>query len=120
MAARAPLVAFNLELAPPATIDDAKRIAAAIREGGPEGLPGVRAIGLTLPARNDVAQVSLNVEDHRATPLAQIVEAVANHARIQEAELVGLAPEAAFANFPDDLPVRNRRTVEEALAALQQ
>jgi hypothetical protein len=33
-------------------------------------------------------------------------------------ELVGLAPEAAFDGFPDDVPVRNRRTVEEALAAL--
>ena len=40
VAARPPLVAFNVELAPPATLDDAKRIAAAIREGGPEGLPG--------------------------------------------------------------------------------
>ena len=48
VAAREPLVAFNLELAPPATLEDAKRIAAAIREGGSEGLPGVRAIGVSL------------------------------------------------------------------------
>ncbi|MGA8716981.1 MAG: hypothetical protein WB557_03155, partial [Solirubrobacteraceae bacterium] len=38
VAARPPLVAFNVELAPPATLDDARAIAAAIREGGPEGL----------------------------------------------------------------------------------
>ena len=35
-----------------------------------EGLPGVRAIGLTLAARGGVAQVSCNVEDHGAVPLA--------------------------------------------------
>jgi glutamate formiminotransferase len=48
VAAREPLVAFNLELAAPATLADAKRIASLIREGGPEGLPGVRAIGVPL------------------------------------------------------------------------
>ena len=48
VAAREPLVAFNLELAAPATLEDAKRIASAIREGGSEGLPGVRAIGVPL------------------------------------------------------------------------
>jgi glutamate formiminotransferase len=46
--ARGPLVAFNLELAPPATLVDARRIASLIREGGAEGLPGVRAIGVEL------------------------------------------------------------------------
>ena len=80
--ARPPLVAFNVELAAPATIDDARAIAAAIREGGPEGLPGVRALGLELPARAGVAQVSTNVEDHLAVPLAQLVEAVARHADV--------------------------------------
>ncbi len=48
VAAREPLVAFNLELAPPATVEDARRIAGAIREGGAEGLPGLRAIGVAL------------------------------------------------------------------------
>ncbi len=40
VAARPPLVAFNVELAPPATLADARRIAALIREGGEDGLPG--------------------------------------------------------------------------------
>jgi glutamate formiminotransferase len=115
VAARPPLVAFNVELAPPATLDDAKAIAARIREGGPEGLEAVRAIGLWLAAR-DVAQVSTNVEDHRATPLARVVEAIARHATPIRTELVGLAPRAAFDGFPDDLPVANRRTIEDALA----
>ncbi|HTN25139.1 MAG TPA: hypothetical protein VL120_14200 [Solirubrobacteraceae bacterium] len=116
--ARPPLVAFNVELAPPATIDDARRIAAAIRDGGDEGLPGVRALGLELPARDGIAQVSTNVEDHAAVPLATLVAAVARHAEIAGCELVGLAPAAAFDGFPADVPIRNRRTIEEALGRL--
>jgi len=115
VAARPPLVAFNVELAPPATLEDARSIAARIREGGREGLESVRAIGLWLDA-GEVAQVSTNVEDHRATPLAKVVEAVARHAAPSRAELVGLAPRAAFDGFPDELPVANRRTIEDALA----
>ena len=114
VAARPPLVAFNVELAPPATLEHAREIAAAIREGGSEGLRGVRAIGLWLDQRQ-VAQVSTNVEDHLAVPLARVVEAVARHAEVGEAELVGLAPEAAFADFPDGVVVRNRRAIEDAL-----
>jgi glutamate formiminotransferase/glutamate formiminotransferase/formiminotetrahydrofolate cyclodeaminase len=112
---RPPLVAFNVELAAPATREDAKRIAAAIREGGSEGLEGVRAIGLWLEHR-DTAQVSMNIEDHRATPLASVVEAIARHAVPAGAELIGLAPRAAFDGFPADVPVRNRRLIEDALA----
>jgi glutamate formiminotransferase/glutamate formiminotransferase/formiminotetrahydrofolate cyclodeaminase len=115
VAARPPLVAFNLELGDGHTLDDARAIALRIREGGADGLPGVRAIGLALPARGGVAQVSVNVEDHRVVPLARVVDAVARHARVAEAELVGLAPRAAFDGFPDDLPLRNRATLEDAL-----
>jgi len=115
VAARAPLVAFNLELCPPATLADAKRIAALIREGGAEGLTSVRAIGLWLEDRH-VAQVSTNVEDHRATPLAELVNAIARHAQPSRGELVGLAPRAAFDGFPAELPVANRELIEDALA----
>lgn len=115
--ARAPLVAFNVELRAPAGVEDARAIAALIREGGGEGLAGVRALGLGLPARAGVAQVSTNVEDHLAVTLAEVVAAVARHAPVGCCELVGLAPEAAFAGFPDDVPVRNRRTFEDALSS---
>ncbi|MSX01762.1 MAG: glutamate formiminotransferase [Actinobacteria bacterium] len=115
VAARPPLVAFNLELGPPATIEDAKRIAANIREGGSGGLPGVRAIGLELPHRGGVAQVSMNIEDHTRVSLAEVVAAVSADARVSEAELVGLAPAAAFDGFPDQLHCRNRATLEDAL-----
>jgi glutamate formiminotransferase/glutamate formiminotransferase/formiminotetrahydrofolate cyclodeaminase len=117
VAARPPLIAFNVELAPPATREDAMGIAAGLRDDGPAGLPGVRAIGLTLDARGGVAQVSLNVEDHERVSLAEVVAAIGRHARIGEAELVGLAPAAAFEGFPEDIHVRNRRTIEEVLGS---
>ena len=113
VAARAPLVAFNLELAAPATLADAKAVAARIREGGPDGLPGLRAIGIELGGR--VAQLSMNVEDHLALPLAAVVAAVERLAPLAAAEVVGLPPAAAFAGYPDGLPTRGRRTLEDAL-----
>jgi glutamate formiminotransferase len=114
VAARPPLVAFNVELAPPATVEDARRIAALIREGGEEGLPGLRAIGLWL-AESGLAQVSTNVENHRAVPLAAVVAAVARHAPVAGAELVGLSPEAALAGFPENVALRGYATVEDSL-----
>jgi glutamate formiminotransferase len=114
VSARPPLVAFNLELTRSASLEDARAIAARIREGGPEGLAGVRALGVWLAAR-DVAQVSTNVEDHLATPLVEVLSAVVRHAPVDRVELVGLAPRAALAGFPDDVPMRNRATTEDAL-----
>ncbi len=63
-----------------------------------------------------MAQISTNVEDHRAIPLAAVVAAVARHAKPAGAELVGLAPRAAFDGFPADLPLRGYATIEETLA----
>jgi glutamate formiminotransferase / 5-formyltetrahydrofolate cyclo-ligase len=115
VAARPPLVAFNLELAPPATLDDARAIAARIREGGEQGLSGVRAIGLWLERRG-LAQVSTNVEDPVTTPLAAVVAAVARDAPVARAELVGLAPRHAFDGFPAALPLTGYATIEDSLA----
>ena len=111
--ARPPLIAFNVELEE-GDVDAARAIAAELREAD-GGLPGVRAIGLWLESRGR-AQVSMNVHDHRAAPLAEIVERIRARAPVSEAELVGLAPQAAFEGFPEDVPVRNRRTIEEVLA----
>ena len=119
-AARPPLIAFNLDLVS-GDLDLAKRIAAGLRESG-GGLPGVRAIGLYLQERG-CAQVSTNVQDYRVTPLRMIVEAVREQAEIAEAELVGLAPEAAFQRFPEDVALRGfypeRHLLENALRALR-
>lgn len=114
VAARPPLVAFNVELAPPATKQDAQAIARRIREGGEEGLSGVRALGLWLPERS-LAQVSTNIEDAAKTSPNDVVQAVARHAPIAAVELVGLAPEGALATLPAELQVKNRRTIEDAL-----
>lgn len=111
VAVRPPLVAFNLELAPPATLEDARTIAASVRAT----LEGVTALGLYLRDQG-VVQVSTNVEDHRATPLATVLHAVREHATVRRAELVGLAPEEAFAGWPDAVEIRNRRSIEVALA----
>jgi glutamate formiminotransferase len=117
VAARPPLVAFNLQLASGASIDDATALAALIREGGEHGLPGVRAIGVELGG--GVAQVSMNVERPLEVPLAVIVEAVRAHADVASAELVGLAPAAAFEGFPPELPIPGfdpaRHLIENAL-----
>jgi glutamate formiminotransferase/glutamate formiminotransferase/formiminotetrahydrofolate cyclodeaminase len=114
--ARPPLIAFNIDLQTE-DLELAKRIAARLREAG-GGQPGVRAIGLYLPARAR-AQVSFNVHDHTAVPLRVLIEEVAKEAPIAEAELVGLAPRAAFDDFPEDVPVRgfdpDRHLIENAL-----
>ncbi|MEA2202326.1 MAG: glutamate formiminotransferase / 5-formyltetrahydrofolate cyclo-ligase [Solirubrobacteraceae bacterium] len=117
VAARPPLVAFNLQLASPATIADAQRIAATVREGGSEGLPGVRAIAVALSG--DIAQVSMNVERPFEVSLAMVAEAVGRHARIAGAELVGLAPRAALEGFPASIEIQGhdpeRHVLENAL-----
>lgn len=105
--ARPPLAAFNVELAT-GDAEVAGEIAAALRESG-GGLAGVRAIGL--PLSSGRAQVSTNVHDPTAVPLGVVVErirelAAARGTRPLEAELVGLVPEAALADYPADVPIR--------------
>ncbi len=118
--ARPPLAAFNVDLVTQ-DLDVAKAIAAGLRESG-GGLPGVRALGLYLEERGR-AQVSTNVHNPGVIPLSEIVSYVAERAEIAEAELIGLAPRAAFEGFPEDVPLRGfdpeRHILEEALAALE-
>jgi glutamate formiminotransferase/glutamate formiminotransferase/formiminotetrahydrofolate cyclodeaminase len=114
--ARPPLVAFNVDLATD-DVELARSIAAELRESG-GGPPGVRAIGLRLSHRG-CAQVSLNVHDHRAAPLADLVARVAARAPVAALELVGLAPADALAGLPPELPLRDfdpeRQVIENAL-----
>jgi glutamate formiminotransferase / 5-formyltetrahydrofolate cyclo-ligase len=115
--ARRPLVAFNVELDTPDP-EVARAVAAGLREAG-GGLAGVRALGL--PREGGQCQVSLNVHDPVGVPLATVIAEVkrlaAEHgAHPVEAELVGLAPEAAFEGYPDDVPIKGfdpRRDVIE-------
>ena len=97
--ARRPLVAFNVNLASQ-DVEVAHAIATAVRESG-GGFPGVRALGLALPAAGCV-QVSMNVEDWEAAALHEIVARIEREAgehgvQIRDAELVGLMPAGAAA-----------------------
>jgi glutamate formiminotransferase len=121
--ARPPLGAFNVEL----DSDDlelARAVAAGLRESG-GGLPGVRAIGLSLS--DGQMQISTNVHDPVAVPLGAVVERIRSlaaplGARPIEAELIGLVPAAALSDFPTDVPIRDfdpeLRTIERRLAGL--
>jgi glutamate formiminotransferase len=122
--ARPPLAAFNVELAPGATIEDAEAVAAGLRQsgGGPEG---VRAIGIELAA--DRMQVSTNVHDPVAVPLARVVEEIRGLAAERgtepvAAELVGLVPAIALDGYPQDVPIAgsdpHERTIEARLSGL--
>jgi glutamate formiminotransferase len=121
--ARPPLAAFNIEL-DSGDPEVARAVAAELREAG-GGLPGVRAIGLALSSGR--GQVSTNVHDPLAVPLAAVVERVRGlaarlGARPLEAELVGLAPAAALVDYPADVPMRgfdpDAHVIERRLAAL--
>jgi glutamate formiminotransferase len=95
--ARPPLIAFNVNLSD-AQVQVAREIAAIVRETG-GGFRGVRALGLELPGAGNV-QVSMNVEDHEAAALHEILErieaeAAARGAEVSGSELVGLMPAAA-------------------------
>ena len=120
--ARPPLAAFNVEL-DSGDLELAGSVAAGLRESG-GGLPGVRALGLVLSSGR--AQVSVNVHDPFAVPLAEVVEGVRAlaaplGARPVEAEVVGLVPAAALAGYPRDVPIRDfeptLQTIEARLSA---
>lgn len=119
--ARPPLAAFNVEL-DSGDAELARSVAAGLRESG-GGLPGVRAIGLALA--DGRTQVSTNVHDPLAVPLARVVERVGElaaplGARPVEAEAVGLVPEAALRGYPAEVPMRGfdptTGTIEARLA----
>jgi glutamate formiminotransferase len=114
VAARPPLAAFNLELAGGATLEQAQAVAARIREGGEEGLPGVRALGLRLP-RAGVVQVSTNVEDLERVRPAQVLALVARHVEVARAELIAPAPRAAWEGWPADVRLDSPPPLEALL-----
>jgi glutamate formiminotransferase len=95
---RRPLIAFNVNLRGP--LEAAREIAAVVRERD-GGFPGVRALGLDLPAAG-LVQVSMNVEDFEAAALHEIVvrielEAAERGVEVIGSELVGLMPAGAAA-----------------------
>jgi glutamate formiminotransferase/glutamate formiminotransferase/formiminotetrahydrofolate cyclodeaminase len=118
VAARRPLVAFNVVLAE-GDLLRAREVASLVREGGRHGLPGLRAIGVLLAGQQ--AQVSMNVERPTDPTLAEVVAAISELAPVQSAEIVGLVPAAALEGFPDSLPIDgfdpSRQVLENALGS---
>lgn len=120
--ARPPLAAFNIVL-DTADLEVARAVAAGLRESG-GGLGGVRAVGIDLDGR---AQISVNVHDPEAVPLRAVIDRVrglaAEHrARPVEGEIVGLVPQGAVRDLPDDLPLvgfdPERHLIERRLGGL--
>ena len=102
--ARDVLVAYNVWLVEN-DLAAASAIAGAVRTSG-GGLPAVQALGLPLASRGRV-QVSMNLLDYRLTPIPAVfdrvvLEAVRRGVHVDRAELVGLAPRAAFAGRAPD------------------
>jgi glutamate formiminotransferase len=119
--ARAPLVAFNVVL-DGAEIELGREVAGRLRESG-GGLAGVRALAIDLGGAG--IQVSVNVHDPIAVPLGAVVERIRElgqpgGARPVGAELVGLAPAAALAGYPADVPIagfdEDRHLIERRLS----
>jgi glutamate formiminotransferase/glutamate formiminotransferase/formiminotetrahydrofolate cyclodeaminase len=109
--ARPVLVAYNLWLAPPATVADARRIAAEIRS------PTLRTLGLAV---GDEVQVSCNLIDPATTGPDAAFDAVAARAAVARAELVGLVPADVLAAIApsrwEALDLSRGRTIEARLS----
>ena len=96
--ARDVLVAYNVWL-DSRDLGAARDIARAVRESS-GGLPAVQAMGVSLERRG-LVQVSMNLLDYRRTGIAHVYDTVTEQAArrgiaVKRAELVGLAPRAAF------------------------
>ncbi len=122
VAARPPLVAFNVEL-DATDVEVARAIAAARARARRRTARRARDRRRRRAGRRSL-HVSTNVHDPFRVPLAEVVEAVRREAgqrgtEIQFAELVGLAPAAALEGFPADVPIRGfderRHVLEHAI-----
>jgi len=109
--ARRPLIAYNINLTT-TDVEIAKKIAHSVRERG-GGLMHVQAMGVV--SESGRAQVSMNLLDYAATPLARVVDMVRAEAaryavEIVDSEVVGLIPLDAVADIARDyLQLKNFR-----------
>ena len=117
VAARPPLIAFNVELAAPATIDDARAIAARDPRGrrrGPAGGAGARP-DLARARRRRAGQ-----HERRGPPRGPARRRSSRRSRGMRASRAASSsaspPRRRSTASPTTSPVRKRRTFEEALA----
>ena len=107
--AREPLIAYNVNLAA-ADLAVARTIARELR--GLTDLPGIRALGLSLPSR-EITQVSMNITRPGETPLLRVFQYVALRAAalgtvVLESEVIGALPGGtAFGVLGDALQAKN-------------
>ena len=116
VAARPPLVAFNLELAAPATLEDARRIAAADprgRPGRPARRPRDRA--RARPPRRRRAGLDERRGPPRGAPRRRCSTRSAGTPRSPRPSSSGSRPQPRSTAGPTDVAVRNRATIEDAL-----
>lgn len=121
--ARSPLIAFNAYLSTP-DVTIAKHVAHSVRARD-GGLAEVKALGFEIKERGR-AQVSMNLTDHRKTPIHRALEAVRREAArygasVEESEIVGLVPEDALlaaAEFYLQLNTFDRANVLERKLAI--
>ena len=103
---REPLVAYNLWLE---NVDLAttRRIASTVRTAN------IRTLGMQVGA---FTQVSVNLIQPMISGPSEVYEAVAQHATVHHAELVGLLPASVLANIPrarwEDLDLSVEQTIE--------
>jgi len=115
--ARAPLIAYNIDLES-RDLALAQAIARAIRERD-GGLPRVKALGLAL---DDCVQVSMNLTDYRVTSMEDVYAAVRARAReagveIRRSEVVGLVPQEALVRLARSALRANGFTAAQVLEA---
>jgi glutamate formiminotransferase/formiminotetrahydrofolate cyclodeaminase len=101
--ARMPLIAYNVNLGA-RDVAVAKKVAKAVRFAG-GGLRHVKAMGFELRDRG-LAQVSMNLVNHKETPIHRAFEMVRREAErygvpVVGSEIVGLVPEDAIVESAD-------------------
>lgn len=103
--ARPVLIAFNIQLST-TDVSIARRMASRMRERD-GGLPAVQALGIDLVSQG-CAQLSMNILDHRLTPLWRVWEeaqmlAASEGVSVLDSELIGLLPAAALVEVADHI-----------------
>ena len=127
------MAAWNIHLTgtpAPALLDAARALAAQLRATSPGGVPGLQALGFSLPSING-AQLSMNLHNVVTASTAGVTlhsiraraeeEARLLGVQLGESEIVGLVPESALraGGDPNALKIRSgwqRASIESRLA----